>query len=1062
MTANAVFVSLTNASEESVHDKNVTDVLRALELHANDLDPNRFVPAMAAARIRPQLFLARRPGGATCVRWLSKSNGATKSALQVLACGLLLRAHDADPMWPVEFIQCYLEDSFASRVWCDDPSPAVRLFVANLLTFFDASTAPGIVNRYPDASNRTPIVQYVIDQARFVLEHDPTMLPATIKTLTPLVCVPLVRDLVALHLRAWLRDATFAPLAKPLAIALLHHAAADDGTAADQKLSLSSPLAVVFQVLDLLLGEPSLDVALRRAVGASRNAALLALDAAFAGSATILDVNSSARLLLLRATDALLVRSRRDNVAATDSIEAVLARQLSKMALTLYDANDDDSRAPSDEALLRLTRGRRQLYALLVVLVTEMPALDTVELCYALLDDGAVSVAREMPSLRARTNFADTLARCATWAVLLRSHTLQQQSPQQQQQQQQFKQSVAQFQSHAVAWCHKSASALVAGPLSNERDGVLASLLRRLLFVLPDGGAAAYFPDSSLGAAAQVAALSLATEAVPLLEATLVHLIVMRLSRMPLSADDVVGAVESLVARAAATAAVAPLASYEQLVDGLINVCRVARPASLSNDAPASVVPCHSALLWRVIVALALLGALHGATIGNYLWRAVPTVGGVMRALLTQRWRASGNGDNERHESLLRQCAAAQLRDEGVVVERDDAPALLERVAQWRAAGLVAFERDSTLLVPSEALRRHVQHIDATLRVSERLARSRAPDFVLDAASADEAAAPGSAAPWLARLLRANEALIESVPPMCRCAVLVYLVDDAELRRSVAASLRALLQLRDNVANDSPLPTVDVLSFFLGRLSAPLASMRDVACECLNELLTTSSESSTAFLEQITRLPWYDAEPVRRVVCDSLASALAIETSLERFAAYCTTLSRSVGDEHRVALAVAVAKTLLSRPLLRAAITSTHSDAVWSVLVYGLQGGSVVDQREASAMLTPPTGTARRVPLVVLDSAVLLASASDTAHNLIVDGSKLASVSDGRTVLIASQYWREVRHGKQAVLRQYAKEQVAKDSTNTTGQLLEQWLSNDSKQSKPTATQRNGSILIEL
>jgi hypothetical protein len=962
-------------------------------------------------------------------------------------------------MWPVEFIQCYLEDSFASRVWCDDPSPAVRLFVANLLTFFDSSASSAVVNRYPDTLNRAPIVQFVIDQARFVLDHDPAARPATIKTLTPLVCVRQVRDLVATHLRAWLRDAALAPLAKPLAIALLLHAATDDG--ADQK-PLASPLAVVFQVLDLLLGEPSLDAALRRAVGSSRSAALLALDAAFAGSATILDVNSSARLLLLRATDALLVRSRRDNVAAADATEAVLARQLCKVALTLYNANDDDTRAPSDESLLRLTRGRRQLYALLVVLVTEMPALDTVELCFALLDDGAVSVAREMPSLRARTNFADTLARCATWAVLLRSHTLQQQ-PSQQQQQQQFKQSVAQFQSHAVAWCHKSASALVAGPLSNERDGVLASLLRRLLFVLPDGGAAAYFPDSSLGAAAQVAALSLATEAVPLLEATLVHLIVMRLSRMPLSADDVVGAVETLVARAAATAAVAPLASYEQLVDGLINVCRIARPAALANDAPASVVPCHSALLWRVVVSLALLGALHGATIGHYLWRAVPTVGGVMRAVLTQRWRASGNGDNERHEALLRQCAAAQLRDEGVVVERDDAPPLLERVAQWRAAGLVAFERDATLLVPSEALRRHVQHIDATLRVSERLARSRAPDFVLDAAAADEAAAPGSAAPWLARLLRANEALIESVPPMCRCAVLVYLVDDAELRRSVAASLRALLQLRDNATNDSPLPTVDVLSFFLGRLGAPLASTRDVACECLNELLTTSSsESSTAFLEQLTRLPWYDAEPVRRVVCDSLAAALAIETSLERFAAYCTTLSRGVGNEHRVALAIVVAKTMLARPLLRAAITSTQSDAVWSVLVYGLQGGSVDDQ-EPTAILTPAAAAAaaRRVPLVVLDSAVLLASASDTAHNLIVDGSKLASVSDGRTVLIASQYWREVRHGKQAVLRQYAKEQLANDSTNTTGQLLEQWLSNDS-QIKPPTTSSSRRILIEL
>ena len=122
-------------------------------------------------------------------------------------------------MWPVEFIQCYLEDSFGARLWCDDSSVAVRLFVAQLLTFFsNDDSAP---TRYADTSSRAPIVQYVIDQSRYVLEHDLTALPAVLKTLTPLAGVGAVRELAALHLRAWLRDTPpLAALARTLALGL--------------------------------------------------------------------------------------------------------------------------------------------------------------------------------------------------------------------------------------------------------------------------------------------------------------------------------------------------------------------------------------------------------------------------------------------------------------------------------------------------------------------------------------------------------------------------------------------------------------------------------------------------------------------------------------------------------------------------------------------------------------------------------------------------------------------------------------------------------------------------
>lgn len=687
-------------------------------------------------------------------------------------------------MWPVEFIQCYLEDSFGARLWCDDSSVAVRLFVAQLLTFFsNDDSAP---TRYADTSSRAPIVQYVIDQSRYVLEHDLTALPAVLKTLTPLAGVGAVRELAALHLRAWLRDTPpLAALARTLALAMLGATSAP-------------PMPLLFQLVgEQAFDAAALDVALRRCVGASAAAAAMALEVAFSAG-------DAQRLLLLRATEALSARGV--------AVEPLLARHLCQSALSLCDDDDDDD---DDESLMRLARGRRQLYALLAMLVGE---LDVAALCYALLDDGGGG---------GGSTYAETVARCATWALLLRAHAL---PPQQHAA---FKQTVALVQSHAMAWCHKSVSAT---------DGSLALLVRRLLFVLPDGGgAAAYFPDSSLGAAAQSSALSIVTDGVPLLEATLVHLIVMRLSHRPVSADDVVGAVEALVTRAAASVEPPPaLASYEQLIDGLINVCETS-----------------ASLLWRVVLTLTVLGALHPETVGGFLWRAVPTVGAVMRSMLTQRWQI------------------------GATPAADDAS--------------IVFERGTSLLLPSDTTRRHVLHLDATLRLSERLARCRAPDFVLDAAAAE----PGDAAPWLARLLRANESLIDNVAPVCRCVALLdaaAAADDAELRRSLVNSLRTLLQSNNDVAS-----TVEVLAFFLGQLSSPLGAARDAAVDCCAELF--------GGVEQLPRLPCYDSDAVRRVIGDTLASALAVEMSLERVRVYSDALTRANPT-------LMISKLLSQRPLL--------------------------------------------------------------------------------------------------------------------------------------------------
>jgi hypothetical protein len=857
-SSSTVFFNQLVSSSSSSADAAVDQQMRVLEQHGADPDPNRFVALVCAARHSSGMFRLERVGGAACLRWLSRKNHAVP--LAQLACAVLLHAYAGDTRvsWPAELIQSFLDDSFGPRLWCgDDTCAPVRAFVANLLTCFGGAAAP---LRFHDASQRAQIAQYVVDQARFVLEHEPAHVGACIKTLTQLASLAPVRQLAAQQLRGWLRaDAHVAPLARQLAIALVRHDA--------------QSLGVVLQALDAaLLAEPALDAALRHAVTQSRDAALLLLDAAVAG----------------QVPNVLLVHV----VAALGSgVEAILARRMLQMAASWQTgdnagagAGDDDD---DDELLLRLARGRRQLYAMLGVVINDV---DVAALCDALLDNDAAIDAAAAAAAAATTttasagrHFVETVVRCVTWALLLRPNVP--------------KLLVAQVQSRAVAWCHKhGASALPA-------------LIRRVLFILPE--AATYFPDSSLGSAAQSAALAAVTDGVPLLEPTLVHLIVMHLTHLPLSADDVIGAIETMTARAAAADDDRPLASCELLVDGLLNMCRLPRPSSLP---PSVTAPCHAALFWRVVNVLLALGALHGSSVGSFLWRSVPTASIAMRAVLTQRWPDVAGTDDD--SAALRSFAAAQLLDEGAVAAADDA-AVAERVAHLRASGCIAFERDSSRLVPtSDAQRRHTLHVAANLRIAERLARCRAPDFVLEAAAADEATAAGSAAPWLARLLRSSDALIESVSPTCRCTVLLHIDsdnnnngNDDDLRRSVAGSLRALL-LSDVSATESPLPVVEVLSFFLGRLAAPTVAAREIAFDCLADLLGAGG------LEQsLARLPWFQSDVVRRVICDAMLAALAVETWHDRFHVYCGVLARAdATPEHAAA---AVTKILQSRPLMR-------------------------------------------------------------------------------------------------------------------------------------------------
>src|SRR3990167_7306171 len=61
-------------------------------------------------------------------------------AIPLLCCNVLYEAHkNKEDDWPLQFLQCYMEDAFNSRIWVDNEN--AKLFIINILTALPKSYA---------------------------------------------------------------------------------------------------------------------------------------------------------------------------------------------------------------------------------------------------------------------------------------------------------------------------------------------------------------------------------------------------------------------------------------------------------------------------------------------------------------------------------------------------------------------------------------------------------------------------------------------------------------------------------------------------------------------------------------------------------------------------------------------------------------------------------------------------------------------------------------------------------------------------------------------------------
>ena len=236
--------------------------------------------------------------------------------------------------------------------------------------------------------------------------------------------------------------------------------------------------------------------------------------------------------------------------------------------------------------------------------------LDIAALCEALLE------CSDEASLRT----LETLVDCVTWILLLRGSTLAGGGTAMGEVRL-FKRMVSRVQVQLLLSCSEQKHAF-----ADAGDGALASLLCRALFVTHDSDAvhgsnlSVYFPDSTLSGAAQAAAMRMATDSVPLQSSTLKELVRLRELELPIVTADILLVAEALVSRAAsALPADSTAISDTTIVSTLLGLCR--------RDS-------ESQLVTRASTMLVMLGSMHGATIGRYLWQNEPAACATMKATL--------------------------------------------------------------------------------------------------------------------------------------------------------------------------------------------------------------------------------------------------------------------------------------------------------------------------------------------------------------------------------------------------------------------------------------------
>ncbi|XP_076057704.1 integrator complex subunit 1 [Oratosquilla oratoria] len=315
-------------------------------------------------------------------------------------------------------------------------------------------------------------------------------------------------------------------------------------------------------------------------------------------------------------------------------------------------------------------------------------------------------------------------------------------------------------------------------------------------------------------------------------------------------------------------------------------------------------------LYWKAWTMLLLVTAHNSSVFGLLAWETYPTLRAMMEMCITNSFvfppptLASGEKGEEMSKQELHTCALE--RQQILDFESHLAQKTITEQNSLLLSQLITMDPTGPARKPPVIVLEQLKALNASHKIGHLLCRSRNPDFLLDIIQRQGAS---QSMPWLAELVESSEGAFSVLPVQCLCEFLLSESGMGGSMSDVTATrhqqllqhLRSLLQAPQQEEGAS----VEILEYFLRRLSSQQASSRSQAVRGLQLVITPSgdpmdvdgeqSDAHAWLLQHLPKLPGF--EMVQSVANQALRAACQIETDPLAVSAYIRFLAMHTRDE---------------------------------------------------------------------------------------------------------------------------------------------------------------------
>nr|XP_009861729.2 integrator complex subunit 1 [Ciona intestinalis] len=482
----------------------------------------------------------------------------------------------------------------------------------------------------------------------------------------------------------------------------------------------------------------------------------------------------------------------------------------------------------------------------------------------------------------------------------------------------QSKETLAKIQHNALWWAHAVVVPRLAPRISAQE---FIQLLQKFLFLKPPD---TYHTRDNWPPESERTSLVKMCHDCSVLEGSILRLAAIGLSTdhplVPAEALDMIG---QLVRRAGSIARPdfnSLITERSDVIDTILALCHYHHPGNIrlpEDYTPPSLA--ISQLYWSALQTLLIILAFNPSTVGHQAWTQYPMLKVFMEMSIVNRF--SYPPVTVVDSDLRSQMTGKELQMS--LVEKSE---VLEFESHLAAATtrLVVTEETSLLLSqliamdpqghprrPPDRVLEQLSALSQRMQLGVLLCQSRQPDFLLEIINRHE---ENQSMTWLPELVASTKGQVGLLPVQCLCEFL--LVQDSESEKLLSGGIHIdelVIQLRKIITSDNYEDSLQVVQYFLKRLSSPQKLTRSRSRYALSLVLSEINEGKEGLnsreksennfswlLNDLPQLPHY-MTVIRSHAIDAVRNAALVESFPSCIAAYvaylCHDLTQYASDD---------------------------------------------------------------------------------------------------------------------------------------------------------------------